>query len=315
MRSFVFAPRRVAGTRAASTMRSYGIIQPAYVESVCKWEWSPFCEQFAEIVHDPTLSLPTGVPLWPAAAVFAQLSIKDKLLRTPPKHKKVFEHCGIETAMKQLRVPVMADGSPDPKVLEYNKFMVEKLADARQEELAPTRYEKNVDMCAQALLMLCGFNTDPLTIAASGGDFKIFGKTCYGDADYYVVKTPKKDVVLIVEDKSLKDDAVLAKRGHLGQTVGELLQLLSVNRDRNIFRSVFALRFVNYRVTAFRVHPNRATLTTLCDTRKLPESKLQLMCSELNPAKHHGLSLIDPAERLQALRIMSNIRQFIVTQG
>ena len=71
------------------------------------------------------------------------------------------------------------------------------------------------------------------------------------------------------------------------------------------------MRFINYRVTAFRVDPNRATLNALCDTRKIPRIKLQLLCSEATPKTSPGLSLIDPKARVQALDSMSDIRQFI----
>ena len=44
---------------ASPTVQSDGIIGPKLVKSVSKWKW-PFCQQFTELVHDRTLSLPTG---------------------------------------------------------------------------------------------------------------------------------------------------------------------------------------------------------------------------------------------------------------
>jgi hypothetical protein len=182
---------------------------------------------------------------------------------------------------------------------------VDHLARARQEEKLPKRHEKKIDECAHHFLQLCGFDNSPFSITAEGDDFKIFGKMCHSDGDHYVVVTPNNDLVLVFEDKSLKKWEVLAKQGHLGQIVGELLQMLSLNRGNKKFHSIFAVRFINYRVTAFRVEPDKATLNTLCGTRKVPTTKLQLLCNEATPKISPGLSLIDPKERLQALQIVS----------
>ena len=309
--------RRFAGTRVASTLQSCGIIGPKTVKSVSKWNWSPFCEQFAEIVHDPTLSLPTGARLPPSAEVFAQLPIDDKLLQEPPRDKQVFEQCGIEKVMNGMGYVLSHNTALDKlelmaKILDDNQIMVKKLARARREEMSARRYEKKIDLCAHDFLTLCGFDSGPFEITAEGGDFKIFGKTCHSDGDYYVIVTPNNDLVLVFEDKSLKEGEVLRKQGHLGQIVGELLQMLSLNRDKKKFHSVFAVRFINYRVTAFRVEPERATLTTLCDTCKTPKKKLQLLCSVATPTTSLGLSLIDSKERAQALQIMADMRQFVL---
>ena len=332
MRRFHVAQPRVEMARFAQ-IKSCGIIvnKPTklkggtvrpYVKSVSKWKMSPFCDQFVDIVHNPTLSLPTGTPLCPSAEVFAELDIKDKILRHPPKRKQVFEHCNIEAVMKSLKLPTMADGSPNLNVLLDNQRMVSQLADARLEELAralreelsPTRYRKKIDQCAEHFLILCGFDTSPFEITAEGCDFKIFGKWCYSDCDHFVVVTPNNDLVLIFEDKSLQTGQVLARQGHLGQIVGELLQILSVNRDKKTFRSVFAVRFINYRITAFRVDPLKATLRTLCDTDKIPTPKMKILCTEKMPKESPGLSLIDATERRQVLQLMADIRSFIVNE-
>ena len=311
MRRFAFASPRFAGARGASTVQSHRIIEPKFVKSVSKWKW-PFCQQFTELVHDRTLSLPTGKRLVPSAAVFAELDIDDSFLLNPPTDKYVYAHCKLERVMHRLAIPGMADGSPNPNVLVDNQRMVDQLSDARREEMSDTRYEKTIDQCAAAFLHVTGFATSPFKIAAAGADFKIFGKMCHSDGDHYVIVTPNNDLVLVFEDKSLKEGAVLSKRGHLGQIVGELLQMLSLNRDKKQFHSVFAVRFVNYRVTAFRVTASKATLATLCDGRKVPSSKLQLLCSEATPAVSLGLSLIDKTERRAVLQLMADIRRFIL---
>ncbi len=56
--------------------------------------------------------------------------------------------------------------------------------------------------------------------------------------------------------------------------------MLSLNRAVYKFHSVFAVRFINYCVTAFRNSPSEATLTTLCETREVPVTPLQLLCNE-----------------------------------
>jgi hypothetical protein len=283
------------------------------VKSVSKWTW-PFCQQFVELVHDPTLSLPTGKPLVPSAEVFAELDIDDKLLLNPPKDKQIFEHCRIEKVMKRMGYVRKRTSETQgyTSVLLDNQRMLDQLARARREERAEIRHEKKIDQCAQHFLVLCGFDNSPFTITAEGADFQIFGKTCFSDGDHYVVVTPHNDLVLVFEDKSLKEGQVIEKRGHLGQIVGELLQMLSLNRDNKKFHSVFAVRFINYFVTAFRVCPSKATLRTICDTREVPVTPLRLLCTEATPTTSLGLSLIDKTERLQALKRMADIRQFIL---
>ena len=133
MRRFVVAQPRVEMARFAQ-IKSCGIIvnKPTklkggtvrpYVKSVSKWKMSPFCDQFVDIVHNPTLSLPTGTPLCPSAEVFAELDINDKILQHPPKRKQVFEHCNIEAVMKKLRTATK-DSS---MVLVDNQRMVSRL--------------------------------------------------------------------------------------------------------------------------------------------------------------------------------------------
>ena len=264
MRRFILLSPSFVGVKCKSTLGSCGIIGKSSVKSVSKWTWS-FCRQFVEVVHDPTLSLPTGTPLWSSAEVFAELPIDDTVLCNPPMDKQVFEHCEIEKVMKQMGYKVTDHGVvvPNPMVLDDNRRIVDQLARARREELSSTRHEKKIDQCAQHFLQLCGFDSSPFEITAEGDDFKIFGKDCHSDGDHYVVATPSNDLVLVFEDKSLKFDEVVKQQGHLGQIVGELLQLLSLNSNKKVFRSVFAVRFINYFVTAFRLDVDKPTTNAL----------------------------------------------------
>jgi hypothetical protein len=191
--------------------------------------------------------------------------------------------------------------------------MVNQLGRARIEELSSTRKEKKIDQCVEHFLILCGFNSSPFAITAEGADFNIFGMKCHSDGDHYVVVTPSNDLVLVFEDKSLMQDEVIKQHGHLGQIVGELLQLLSINRDNNVVRSVFAVRLINYCVTVFRLDVDQPTLKGLVESRRVPLTKLQLLCSDATPTKNRGLSLADPTERVKALQIMADIRNFIVS--
>ena len=296
---------------AGRALKPLGVIGSERIASVSKWTW-PFCRQFTTIVHDATLAIPTSNPLHPSAAVFAQLKINEKLLLNPPTDKYLNEHCKIEQVMKRMGFPVDHIKRQNLDILDHNTDMVEQLSGALLEEKRIERHERQIDYCAHSFLRLTGFAKDPFKIVARGGKFDIFGKKCYSNADHYVADTRSNDLVLVFEDKSLQKDAVLAKHGHLGQIVGELLQMMSLNRGKETFRSVFAVRFINYRVTAFRVCPSKATLDTLCDSRKVPTPPLQLLCSEAQPLVNHGLSLIDPVERMKALQLMADIRRFIV---
>ena len=317
---------------SVNQLKPFGIIRRTKVAPANKWKWS-FCKQFVDLVHNPTLSLSPALSLPPSAAAFARLKIDDDVLLNPPKDKDVYEHCDIEGVMKCMGlapVPDQAlyDASPTQrtkmmnellavtkrydKILDDNRRLVLQLSTARKEEQSIKRNEKKIDQCAQHFLQLCGFDDKPFKITSKGRSFTIFGKTCYSAADHYVVVTPNNDLVLVFEDKSLLENHAIPKQGHLGQIVSEMLQMLSVNRDAKLFHDVFAVRFINYRVVAFRVVTDQATLDTLCDTCEVPAKKLQLLCSEVDPLTNWGLSLIDLQERAQALQRMADIREFIM---
>ncbi len=211
--------------------------------------------------------------------------------------------------MKQVRVPLV-DSS---LVIDHNENMVFHLATARQGEKSPTRREGKMDMCALSFLQLCGFDSTPFHITAEGSDFKIFGKKCR-DGDHPVVVTPHNDLVLIFGNKPLNEKQTVEHEGHVGQIVGEMLQMLSLNRDKDKFRNVFAVRFVNHRVTAFRLEQVLTTLNTLYETNKVPTTKLRLLSTARNPTMDLGLSLIDSKERVKALQMMADIRMFLLNE-
>jgi hypothetical protein len=261
------------------------------------------------LVHSPTLSLPAAQPTL-AASVFARLTINDGILSDPSVRlgKGAYSHCGIEAVMASVQVPTM-DYSD---VLKATRRMVEALACARREELAKSRYEKKIDECAHWFLVLNGFADDPFTLTPQASDFTIFGKMCYSSADAYVVVSSTNDLVLVFEDKSLPQGSCITHQGHLGQIIGELLQMLSRNRDGKVFRTVFAVRLVNYFVTTFRVDVDKQTLETLVQTDFVPKNKLRLHCSDPSPQTNRGLSLIDAAERARAVQLMASMRQFII---
>ena len=84
----------------AASLKGHDIIGRTHVKSVSNW-LSPFCDQFARIMHDSTLFLPRAEP-WPSAKVFAQLQIDGSVLLSSPKDKEVFEHCQIEKVMMNM---------------------------------------------------------------------------------------------------------------------------------------------------------------------------------------------------------------------
>lgn len=294
---------------AAKQLERCGIITDFGVKPVSKWTWK-FCEQFVDIKYDPTLSLPTGIDLCDSAKVFAELSINDEFLIKPPRGERVYEHCKIEAVMERKGYT-----TTDPRshyMCMQNMLIVRCLADVRQQELSSNRYFKKMDRLADIFFRLSDFDKEPFDIKARGSDFNIFGKTCSKNDAFYVSTTPENDFLIMFGDQSLAPDEVVKREGHLGEIVGGLLQFLVLNRANNIFRSVFAIRFVDYYVTAFRLDADESTLNTLVKTNKAPKKKLLLLCSDISPTKHRGLSLIDKNERLKALQLMADMLNFIL---
>lgn len=296
-----------------------------HVRSASLWDWHPFCTQFAELKseqpHDPSLALPKARTMEPAMQVFAQLDIDERILLNPPKGSYAFEHCGIKKKMLKMKLPTMSDGSPNPDIFEKNQIMVEQLSSAlKQECLSQSPQEGKIDECSHQFLHLCGFNRLPFMITAEKSPFTIFGRTCTAVADQYVVHSQNKDLVLIFEDKALADQENIVRKGHLGQIVAEMLQCLSLNRakdkgkEKKAYRNVFAIRYINYHVTGFRINIDAMTLDALVDEDFVPKKKLQLQCTLENPVEEVGWSLIDKDERLKALKMMADIRKFILEE-
>lgn len=299
-------------------IKAHGIIKSDHIEPVNKWTWDPFCKQFADLVYDPTLSLPnTGTTMLPAMQVFGKLEINEKQLINPPKGRYCYEHCNIEGVMKGMGYeshPTWQTPGYD-KFLESNQRMITQLAFAREDELNKVkRSEEKIDVGAERFLQLCGFDDGGFSITALGDNFDIFGSTCYSQGDWYVVQSMSKDLVLVFEDKSAHESRkTLDKQGHLGQIVGEMLQMLSMNRRKRVFRNVFGVRYVNSHVCGFRLDPSKQQLKTLVKTRNVPSEKLKLLCTENDPVKSRGWWLIDKQQRMKALQLMADIRAFILS--
>lgn len=168
IRRCAFSSPCFGGTRSVRIMnpKSLRIIERKKVASVSKWSWQ-LCQQFTELVHDPTLALPTGKPLVPAAKVFAELDIDDNILLNPPKDKQIFEHCNIEKVMKRMGYRVGVD--PFTSVLVDNRRMVTQLWLSRLEELSPhTRNGKKLDHCTVNFMALCGLADHPFDMTSRG---------------------------------------------------------------------------------------------------------------------------------------------------
>lgn len=207
-------------------------------------------------------------------------------------------------------------GQQRSRIIDANRVLVGQLSVARKLDASDAYPESSIDLLAQSFLTLCGFNDgETFSVSAAGSDFRIFGMDCHSKADFYVVLSQKGDLVLVIEDKAEKlvraPHAAILNHGHLGQIVGEALQVLSVNREKNAFRTVFALRFINHHFSAFRVDVSKRTLATLVDTQKVPEEKMQFRCTTKDPLVNRGWSLIDKSERTKALQTMANIRSFL----
>jgi hypothetical protein len=66
-------------------------------------------------------------------------------------------------------------------------------------------------------------------------------------------------------------------------------------------------------VCGFRLDPSKKQLATLVGSRDLPRKKLELLCTLQDPRASRGWSLIDKGERLEALRMMADIRRFLLS--
>ncbi len=271
---------------------------------------------FCDIKHDATLALPQ-VPMSPAMQVFAGLKIDDQILSgnkaLPGDDRFVFDHCRIEEVMDQLDHGAFEDrsGFPEDSLSErefsslvYNmRYHAEnagrardKVADINREmvdALSALRRGRKTDACAQTLLKLCGFND--LTA------FRISEEEA--QSEFRVVQaTPSGEFMILVHSMAEGEPSENMRRDRLAQIACELLRQLSANRDKKVFRPLFALRLINEHAAFFRIDANERTLKTLLETQRDPKEKLQLLSSIAQPIQNRGWSLIDDAERLQALR-------------
>lgn len=254
----------------------------------------------------------------PAMQVFAKLHIDKRILFNRPKGSTAFDHCEIEKVMHSLGHKQRAGGwetTGFTRILDNNRRMVNLLSEAVQQEQDDVWVqEKQIDECAHELLQLCGFADDPFVISSEKIPFRIFGRICQAASDKYVILSENRDLVLIFEDRAFlaQKKQKVASDGHLGQIMAELLQCLSLNQEKNIYRNIFAIRYVNYHVAGFRIDADQATIDTLVKKDYLPDKKLTLQCTLKNPAEEIGWSLINKKERLKALQLMANIRDFIL---
>jgi hypothetical protein len=305
-----------ASTEASTKLVWHGVIEPDKVKSASKWV-SVFSEQLVDPLNDPTLALPTGAPLTQSACVFAELVIDDAVLLIPPNDRCVSDHCEIGKVMKRMNLLVTNhDGVvlPDSKVLTDNLDMLKEMAIARRLEHARERNEKVVDACARQFLVVNGLNKDDLTIRSLRGNFTIFGKPCYAEADHFVINNTMENIIVLVEDKWYGEGSKLAADGHVAQIVCEMLHAASTNYAKKKVHDIFAIRVVNYHVSFFRLvlSGQVETLESLIKTDDKPKKKLLLLCSHANPESNFGLSLIDKAERRLALQIMADIRRYTI---
>lgn len=300
------------------------------VHSASKWKWNPFCTQFAKLQHSPKLSLRRARTMEPDMQVFSKLDIDEYTLLHPPSGSFPYDHCHIENAMNSLGHRRQHNGLETPRfdsILKNNKRMVDQLAASlQQEHFTDSTQEKKIDECSHQFLELCGFADEPFKITSESKGFQIFRRECKAVADQYVVLSQNRDLVLIFEDKAFRsgkkkniikghDDPHVKEQGHLGQITGELLQCLSLNRVKKVYRNVFAIRYINYHVTGFRIDTDKGTLDTLVDTDFAPKKKLKLLCTVEKPMLDRGWSLLDKKERWKALKMMADIREYILTES
>jgi hypothetical protein len=196
-------------------------------------------------------------------------------------------------------------------ICKLHRSILDSTEEARS-QVCDVRYAK--DCATQPLLDVCGFNAFPPSIDCLKSPFQLFGQEINSIPSHWVIGTPDDDLVVIFGDKWLMHDQIVKRQGYLGEIMFKLLQLLSINYNKNprVIRDVFAVRMITHHVTCFRIKPIKATLDTLINTREDPKTKLTLICSDPDPINNKGLSLIDPTERKQAVKLLTSIRHVVL---
>jgi hypothetical protein len=318
---------------APKQIKSFGVIHQNSVAPVHTWPWDPFCTQFAELQYSPTLGLRKARHMEPAMQVFAKLDIDRKSLNNGfgPVEQ------GIQNIVNSMGYPKnLADALQRPPslsrsqssevakkrlhMLKERQLIISRVGTfgsrlvnaARQNALIESTgtdaTNPFVEPSGWAILNLCGLDSSPLRYNyAQKPSFNVFGKQCSASVDQYFVITEPEDWIVI------RDEETFAQQGFVGEIIGELLCALFRNRERNVFRPVFAIRLIENHLTCFRLDPPpKKDLDTLFNTRQLPKEKLKLLCSVNDPTCNRGLSLIDKSERQDAVRLMANIRQAVL---
>lgn len=293
------------------------------LEPTSKWSFD-FCKQFTTMKVDTSLGLPVATET-ASSQVFERLPLNEHNLLNDADPTA---HADIEGVMKKMKIPRNIWYGD---VLKANNRMVDQLARACKESISVKKKEKKIDQCAEHFLQLCGFDDKPFSITAEGSDFAAFGMSCFSEADHYVVVTPDNDLVLIFEDKVGR----LGPDGHIGQVIGEMLMMLSVNAQiqvpftrkgkaippsppstkKPIFRSIYAVRFVDYHVSCFTMNPTEQQIYDVCLHGKICKPKLQLLTDTEKATRNKGFSLVDPKQRKHALRTMAAMRQAITKEN
>jgi hypothetical protein len=277
------------------------------------WSW-PFCQQFTSLRYDKTLGLPNKRNPIKSSQVFANMPFTYDTFKLTQSggDSSPFK---INETVKKLGYEYDAEKN----YVMLNELLLRTIGDAIKEELfSISKAEKTIDLVAHKFLAVCGFDENPFKIAAEANTIvPLFSELTKAESDAYGVMTSNDDLVLVFRCKAA--DGPLAGigwcGGYLGQVTFDMLRTLCKNANfKGTVRNVFAIRVINYEVTMFRINPSRKILDTFIATKQIPHPKLELMCNIKDPVNNRGLSLLDPKQRKEAVRIMTNIRQFIIEE-
>lgn len=181
--------------------------------------------------------------------------------------------------------------------------------------------EKLIDTFAWTLATICGFDTKPLVLTATGFDdpkkrgheFKMFGESVAGPADLFVARNAfvgcgAHKLVIVFEDKCES----VKKSGHIAQILGEciMMQYNNIIRHDVADSVVYCIRVINHFVQFFALRCSKPQLVSICNGKDdgVIVSKLALACHDSNPETSMGLDLIDRNDRLTAMNLASSIR-------
>ena len=78
------------------------------------------------------------------------------------------------------------------------------------------------------------------------------------------------------------------------------------------FRQIFAVRFTDYHVTAFRMHASKNQVAAVCKRGEVPHRPIRVWHSIRDVQTDPGWSLIDATERKAAMKCTASIRGAIL---